>query len=241
MRPTGIYICVPAYEHKMYAETAASIYKTAQFLADKNIHNRMSWYSGADIEDVRNLFITAWYDNYPELSHMLFIDADMGFEPELIRDFIRFDKPLMGVLYAKRKAGPEIVGMVPEGHSVNDIVHGFLRVNAMGCGVMMISRDVITKMLEVMPYLNDPMQSSLMEATPGMGLKRVIRCFDKIRTDNMRLSEDMSFCYRWTACGGELWANVNHKISHVGPFDFAIRYGGVLAAKAEDAKQAQAA
>jgi hypothetical protein len=238
MRPTGVLICIPAYEHKMYAETALSLFCAAQFFAEKKIHCKFTWYSGADIEDVRNLFLTNWYDTQQEFSHLLFVDADMGFEPELLRDFIRFDKPLMGVLYAKRKAGPEIVGIVPEGHSINDVVHGFIRADAVGCGVMMISRDVVTKMLEVMPYLSDEMQSSLMQATPGIKLKRVIRAFDKIRTETMRLSEDMSFCYRWNACGGEVWANVNHKISHVGPFDFAIRYGGVLAAKAQPQEQA---
>ena len=28
--------------------------------------------------------------------------------------------------------------------------------------------------------------------------------------------------------GGEIWANVKHRISHVGPFDFAIRYQGIM-------------
>lgn len=233
MRPTGILICVPAYGQTMNAQTAMSLYTTAQFLSAKGIHNKLTWYSAADIEDVRNLFVTTWYDGHPEFSHLLFVDSDMGFEPELIRDFIRFDKPLLGVLYAKRKMPASIVGTVPEGHSINDVVHGFIRATGMGCGVMMIAREVITTMLERMPELSDAIPSVLAEATPDLNLTRIIRAFDKIRDGNMRLSEDMSFCHRWMACGGELWANVNHKISHVGPFDYAIRYGGVLAAKAK--------
>ena len=94
-------------------------------------------------------------------------------------------------------------------------------------------------MLAKMPELSDPIPSSLAEATPDMKLNRIIRVFDKIRDGGMRLSEDMAFCHRWRQCGGEIWANVNHKISHVGPFDYAIRYGGVLAAKA--AAKAEAA
>lgn len=239
MRPSGILICIPAMGQQMFAQTALSLYTTAQFLAAKNIHNRMTWYAAADIEDIRNLFITTWYDGHPEFSHLLFVDADMGFEPELIRDMLRFDKPLMGVLYAKRKMPASIVGTVPEGHSVADVVHGFIRATGLGCGVMMISREVIKVMLEKMPELSDDIPSSLAEATPDLKLKRIIRCFDKIRDGNMRLSEDMAFCHRWQQCGGEVWANVNHKISHVGPFDYAIRYGGILAAKAKD--QAEAA
>jgi hypothetical protein len=233
MRPTGILICVPAMGQQMCAATALSLYTTAQFLAAKNIHNRMTWYAAADIEDIRNLFVTAWYDGHPEFSHMLFVDADMGFEPELIRDFIRFDKPLMGVLYARRKMPASIVGTVPEGHSVNDVVHGFIRATGLGCGVMLISREVITTMLEKMPELSDPIPSSLAEATPDLKLTRIIRAFDKIRHGNVRLSEDMAFCHRWQQCGGEVWANVNHKISHIGPFDYHMRYGGVLEAKVQ--------
>ena len=117
MKPSGILICVPCMGQQMFAHTALSLYTTAQFLASKNIHNKLSWYAAADIEDIRNLFVTAWYDGQPEFSHMLFVDADMGWEPELIRDFLRFDKPLMGVLYAKRKMPVSVVGTVPEGKS----------------------------------------------------------------------------------------------------------------------------
>jgi hypothetical protein len=241
MRPTGILICVPAMGQQMCAATALSLFTTAQFLAAKNINTRMTWYAAADIEDVRNLFVTVWYDGHPEFSHMLFVDADMGFEPELVRDFIRFDKPLVGALYAKRKMPASIVGTVPEGHSAADVVHGFIPATGLGCGVMMISREVITTMLRQMPELSDPIPSSLAEATPDLKLTRIIRAFDKMRDGDRRLSEDMAFCYRWQQCGGEVWANVNHKISHIGPFDFHMRYGGVLAAKTQAEKQDEAA
>jgi hypothetical protein len=233
MRPTGILICVPAMGQQMCAATALSLYTTAQYLASKNIHNRMTWYSAADIEDVRNLFLTVWYDGHPEFSHMLFVDADMGWEPGLINDYIRFDKPLVGTLYAKRKMPASIVGTVPDGHSIKDVQHGFMRATGLGGGLMMISREVVTTMLEKMPELSDPIPSSLAEATPDLKLKRIIRAFDKIRDANRRLSEDMAFCARWLDCGGEIWANVNHRISHIGPFDYAIRYQGVLEAKAQ--------
>lgn len=239
MRPSGILICVPAMGQQMFAQTALSLFTTAQFLAAKNINSRMTWYSAADIEDVRNLFVTVWYDGHPEFSHMLFVDADMGWEPELIRDYIRFDKPLVGTLYAKRKMPASIVGTVPEGHSLKDVQHGFIQATGLGGGLLMISREVITTMLEKMPELSDPIPSSLAEATPELKLTRIIRAFDKIREKDTRLSEDMAFCHRWMQCGGEIWANVNHRISHVGPFDYAIRYQGVLEAKAAALNEAE--
>jgi hypothetical protein len=231
MKPTGILICIPSQDQKTYMHTAESVYSLGQWLTKEGIKNSLSWFSGSDIEEIRNLFVTAWYDGRPEYSHLLFIDADMGFHPALIRDMIRFDKPLMGTLYAKRKQPPGIVGMLPEGHSTKDIVRGFMRSEGVGCGVMMISRPVIKKMLEEIPRLSKPIQKSLADASPDMNLTRIIHAFDKIKNDEFQLSEDMSFCRRWVALGGEIWANVAHRISHIGTFDYGIRYQGIMEAK----------
>lgn len=239
MRPTGVLICVPAMGQQMCAATALSLFTTAQYLASRNIPCQMTWFSAADIEDMRNLFVTAWYDTQPNYSHLLFVDADMGWEPGLINDYIKFDKPFVGCLYAKRSMTPSIVGTVHEGHSIDDVKHGFIKATGMGGGLMMFSRDVIKAMLLKFPELIDPVPGYVAENTPGMNLTRMLRVFDKIKEPNLRLSEDMAFCHRWQQCGGEVWANVRHKISHIGPFDFHMRYEGVLAAKA--AAKAEAA
>jgi hypothetical protein len=232
-KPTSILICVPAGGEMVTSTTLVSLYSTGQWLTKMGIRNDLKTFSAADIEDIRNLFVTAWYDA-TDYSHMLFIDADMGWHPMLIRDMINFNQPLMGCLYARRNMSPSVVGTVPDGHSLQDVRKGFIKATGLGAGVMMISRDLIREMLEKMPDLSDTRGDYLMEAVAAQTpLTRVIRAFDKIRTPNLRLSEDMAFCYRWQQCGGEIWANVDHKISHIGRFDYHLRYQGVLEKKAE--------
>lgn len=231
MRPRGILICIPAYGQTMTAQTAETLYSVGQWLTKQGIPNQLSWFSAADIVEVRNLFLTVWYDGHPEFSHMLFIDADMGFHPMLVRDMIKFDKPLIGALYAKRQMPASVVGSLPEGHSIKDVKHGFMRATDLGAGVMLISRAVVDLLIARMPELCDTLPSVLTHATP-FKLHRLIRAFDPIKDGTRRLSEDVSFCHRYIECGGEIWANVDHKISHVGPFDYAIRYAGVLENKA---------
>jgi hypothetical protein len=238
MKRPSIMIAVPAGGEMVNVATVVSLYSTGEWLTKMGFRHGLKTFSAADIEDIRNLFVTAWYDA-TDYSHLLFVDADMGFGPELIRDMINFDKPLMGCLYARRNMNPSVVGTLPEGHSIKDVQKGFIRSTGLGCGVMMISREVIKTMLEKMPELNDTQGAYLMEAVSAdVPLKRIIRAFDKIRTPQLRLSEDMAFCYRWLACGGEIWANIHHKISHIGKFDYHLRYEGVLETKA---KQAEAA
>lgn len=233
MSRPSIMICLPAYGQNNAAQTTETLYRLAQFFAFNNVRNQLSWYSAADIVEVRNLFLTTWYDTMPQFSHLLFIDADMGFEPQLIRDMVKFDKPLVGAFYARRQMEPSIVGATLDPkHTLADVTKdGFIKAAYVGGGVMLIQRKMIKEMLEKMPEISDALPSVLANATTAP-LTRLIRAFDCILKGDRRLSEDVSFCHRWRECGGEIWANVNHKISHVGPFDFHMRYMGVLEAKA---------
>ena len=62
-------------------------------------HSTVSY---AYITDARNYLLTRWYDK-TDSTFLLFVDADMGFEPQLIFDMIAFDKPVIGVIYTKRQ------------------------------------------------------------------------------------------------------------------------------------------
>lgn len=237
MSKPSIMICVPAYGQSVAAQTMEALFTLAQYLTANGIRHQLSWYSAADIVEVRNLFLTSWYDCHKQYSHMLFVDADMGFEPQLIRDMVKFDKPLVGAFYARRQMPPSIVGAALDpDHTLKDVTRdGFIKANYIGGGVMLISRKMIDTLIEKMPSVIDALPGVLAAATP-LPLTRLIRAFDCILMDDRRLSEDVSFCSRWRDCGGEIWANINHKISHVGPFDFHMRYMGVLEHKAAQEK-----
>ena len=236
MKKPSIMICMPCYGQSMMMQTARALYDLGNYLTSERIEHRLMMLAAADIEQVRNLFVTEWYEAYPKFSHLLFIDSDMGFEPALIRDMIRFNKPVMGTFYMRRQQEPSVVGLAAVGHSLKDVHQGFLRSNGVGGGVLMISREVIKTMLERLPNMRRKLPGGIQRAYPH--LSSFILAFDKIKTDDVDLSEDLSFCQRWHDCDGEIWANVAHKISHIGPFDYHLRYQGILEAKAKAAEAA---
>jgi hypothetical protein len=41
-----------------------------------------------------------------------------------------------------------------------------------------------------------------------------------ITKDGTYFSEDFAFCKRWTDMGGEIWADLNSKLNHIGPMAF---------------------
>lgn len=237
----GVLICCPAFGEQMSTKTAQSVYNAGQFMTFKGIPNTFFTISAGDIEEVRNLVVTNWYDQHPDLSHLLMIDADMAFPVKMIEDYLTFCKPVMGCFYAKRKFPAEAVGRAFNEGSVDDLVDGFMKVAGVGGGVLMISRHVISTMLDKMPDIIDRDVSG----HPGnfsMSKGRLIRAFDKYRDERgVKLSEDLAFCDRWLRCGGDVWANVNHLIGHIGPHNYAIRYADFLENKAAKAEAEKAA
>lgn len=221
---TGVLICLPVFGQFNMTQTTQTIYGIGQWLTRHNIPNQLLWYSASDIVEVRNLFLTAWYDGYPQYSHMLFLDSDMGFDPLVIRDMLKFNKPLTGLFYRRRQEAVSVVGTTFKNpHTIDDVVDGFIQSTGIGGGGMLIARRLVDEMLSKMPELRDELPSVLAESAPKE-VKKLIRAFDPIREGNRRLSEDMSFCQRWMDCGGEIWANVRYPISHIGPHDYQLCY-----------------
>ena len=111
-----------------------------------------------------------------------------------------------------------------------------MKVEGVGFGCTLIRRDCITKMLDKFPDLIDsrlalhPAGDTLRQA----GTNRLLRLFEKLDLpDRGLVSEDLSFCIRWGQCGGSVWANIGHRMSHVGPFDYCGRYLDVVEAQAQ--------
>jgi hypothetical protein len=98
-----------------------------------------------------------------------------------------------------------------------------MRVDGCGTGIFLVQRACVELMLSKMPDIvdNRPPRELSLSKEPG----RLIRAFEFLTVDGTRLSEDYSFCYRWREkCGGEVWANISHKITHVGKRHFTVRY-----------------
>lgn len=232
----NIFIFVPAFGQIITATTFLTTHALQQQLAAKAIGGGISTMSFPDIAELRAMALTIWYDAMPNSTHLLFIDADMGFPPDLVLDMIMFDEPLVGTIYPQRKAPLSWAGS-GTGKPVTERRGNFMLVEGVGMGCCLIRRDLVTKMLEQMPEMVDtrlnlhPAGDTIKQA----GANRLIRAFEKLDLpDRGVVSEDLSFCLRWNQCGGQVWAAIGHRISHVGPYDYAGCYLDMV-----EAQQAQ--
>jgi len=229
-----IFLFVPAFGQMVSATTFLTTHALRQHLMSKGIGGGISTLSFPDIAELRSMAITVWYDTMPNSTHILFIDADMGFPPELVTDMLMFNEPIVGTVYPQRKMPLSWAGS-GTGASMTERRGDHMLVEGVGFGCTLIRRDVVTKMIEKFPELIDtrlqlhPAGETLRQT----GTNRLLRFFEKLDLPERGLvSEDLSFCIRWKECGGQVWANIGHRMSHVGPYDYAGRYLDVVEAMA---------
>lgn len=221
-----IYMFVPGYGQHVTATTFLTSHALSQALAAKSIGFGVSTLSFPDIAELRNMALTIWFDRLTDITHLLFVDSDMGFSPELVIDMLLFNEPVVGSIYPQRQLPTSWAGS-GTGSTLAERRGDFMRVEGVGMGCCLIRRDAIPPMLERFPELVDhrldlhPAKGIMQSA----GATRMLRFFDKMDIpDRGIVSEDLSFCIRHNLCGGQTWAAIGHRISHVGPYDYGHRY-----------------
>jgi len=195
----------------------------ASALRAKGIQWGISSISNPDISWVRNWFITQWYDCLPQYTHILMIDDDIGFMPDVVLDMLAFGEPVVGAIYPKKTPTRQ---WAVSGIERPEIRGPFIEVEGLGAGCFLIRRDAMATMLERLPEIIDRRPNSIdSDMFREAGVKRFLRPFDCINDpDRGTVSEDISFGRRWRMCGGKVWGATHHKMVHVGPHEYADTY-----------------
>ncbi len=164
------------------------------------------------ISRARSTLVAAFLDN-PAATHLLFVDADIGFEPQQVDRLLRSDKDFTGALYplksidwdfipqrcvergeSVQQAALSYVGsFCPEGErkQEGDFVTGIYA----GGGFQMIRRDALQKMIVAYPETHFshvhslPMSGLRRQAAPSFNLFALFDCIIDPET-GAYLSED---------------------------------------------------
>jgi hypothetical protein len=176
-------------------------------------------------------------------THLLFIDADLGFDPAALLRYLAFGKEVVcGVYPLKRLNIAEIRASSATGDAVAEAASylysstislrddnlpedGFLRAEYAATGFMLIARGVLERMAEAYPTLRfggDHAVSGAATADTRYAF------FDTMIVDGASLPEDYSFCRRWRDIGGEIWIDLTSRFSHVGGYVYRGDLGAAL-------------
>jgi hypothetical protein len=135
--------------------------------------------------------------------HLLFVDADIGFDPLQVVAMLEFDQEFVAGA-APVKAyfdGGLRYAATPCTGSERDASGRFITAERVGGSLMLLKRTVFERMIAAYPatrYTYD-FVSRNEESSDRFAL------FDPLLVGGRYLSEDYAFCYRWRALGGRIW------------------------------------
>jgi len=99
--------------------------------------------------------------------------------------------------------------------------NGFAKVRFAGTGFLMMKRDVIVKMAGHYPELKYSRENRAEDTLKNSPWRFALFNCMIDQTTGIYLSEDFSFCRRWTDMGGEIWADLQSRLTHTGPISLA--------------------
>jgi hypothetical protein len=154
-----------------------------------------------------------------EATHLLFVDADVGFSPDAVfrlldsgRDVIGGAYPRKAQMTAALRNGELALELDPLGDEAAD-ADGLRRVAAVGAGFLMISRPAAQRLLDAYPHLLAKL-SDVQGAADG-GALMVFDSFVEPETGRY-LNDWQAFGRRWRDLGGEVWVDTRAGLTHIG-------------------------
>lgn len=246
----NLVVATPCFGGQLSVLYAASLFKLQTALRAYSDFNLKLIFKDGDalITRARASLISQFLDD-PSATHLLFIDADIGFEPEQVLRLLQCGAEMCAAVYpvkridwdkvkrtmdsARPNPAAASLQYVFEVEDPNAVIAkaGFVKVRYAGTGFLMIRRQALEKMCAQYPHLQYQRDHSLDAATASSKRFALFECM--IAEDGTYLSEDFAFCKRWTDMGGEIWADLDSKLHHVGPMtfrgDLSSQFAGAIA------------
>ena len=239
-----LFVATPMYGGLCNGQYAMGMIQMVQVCAQNNI---LMYYSFMQNESLitrgRNSLAHDFLDT--DSTHLMFIDADIGFNPQDIVSMIDTDKDIICGVYPKKEinwmhvteavkagvpphdlhnfTGAFVVNLVGDAPVAEGKVNEPLEISNGGTGFMLIKREVFEKLAETVPeYNNDMFIAVDTERKPKIIKEFFATSIDK-SSGNRLLSEDYHFCKIAREAGFKVWAAPWVNLVHCGTYNFAGR------------------
>jgi len=239
-----VFLAVPMYGGMCTGFFTQSLITATKVLSDNNIDLSVSFlFNESLIQRGRNLLAHQFMQN-EAATHLMFIDADIKFNPADIVHMLRADKDIICGIYPKKEINWHTVEQaVKEGVPVDQLKNktGSMVVNLVGyegqvtvpanepleiwnggTGFMLIKKEVLVKMKEQLPAYRNDVKVLSGEITDW--ITEYFACAIEPGVQRL-LSEDYYFCWKAREMGIKIYAAPWVNLGHFGSYLFE---GGLL-------------
>ena len=257
-----IFLGMPMYGGMLTEATLHGLLEIQNYTRNSGIKMRVQTIGNESlITRARNTLVSMMLDQTDfAATHLLFIDADIGFHWQNIERLLCADKDIVcgiyprkhlylekvkGILEKNPNANIEEIEAKALGYNVNfdDAFNikgenGFFKVNEAATGMMLVKREVFRTMFKKFPerkYESDQIVNGLPYKSDN--------CYDLFAVgpyetktkegpiQKRYLSEDYYFSRLWQECGGEIWGDLASPLTHFGNRAFKGHVGSLVAPK----------
>jgi hypothetical protein len=246
-----LYILTPCYGGMCHVNYVIKIIETKEILKNNNIDCEILFMKNESlITRARNNLIARAMNDI-NMTHILFIDSDITWNPNDIIKLLNHDKDLCGGAYPKKNYNWNKLNNINNildkkkidfNNNISDINfiyqnlmdyninnlsnnininNNLLEVYTLATGFMMIKRNCIEKMIE---KYNDTKYIDDIGYFQNENNNYTYALFDCGIVKNHYFSEDWMFCHRWKELGGSIWLDVSINLTHTGNEDYKGRY-----------------
>ena len=239
-----IFLGMPMYGGMLTENTMHGLLQLQQWSIATQVPLRLQTMGNESlITRARNTIVSMMFDDKDFIAtHLLFIDADIGFNAQNVERLLLADKDVACGIYPRKHVHfeklKEVIKENPDatedelhakslGYNLNfdnpndvKVENGFCKVSEAATGMMLVKRDVFRTMMKKFPerkYNSDQIINGKHFSSNY--------CYDLfpagVYGEKKRyLSEDYYFSRLWQECGGEIWADVSMPLTHFGNMAF---------------------
>lgn len=233
-----IYVATPAYGGLVTTNYMLSILDLSRTAPETGFDVSINLLGKDSLITRSRNTLVAHFLTASDATHMMFIDADIGFRPDQVKRMLDFDQDVVAGMYPlkalrwdqpatlthpedPRTAMLHYVGRFETGPAL-ETRDGFVTGVYCGTGFMLMRRAVLERMVAAHPETAYRTDHVLATGTAGETVGRAHALFEcTIDPDSGEyLSEDFGFCRRWRALGGTIWLDTLGSLSHTGATDY---------------------
>jgi hypothetical protein len=191
----SIFIATPTYDEWVSMEHAAALFGSAAYLAQQRIGMSHAILPGNPFLDMaRNQLVASFLAS--DATDMLFVDADVGWDPTILLRVLSHPQEIVGGLVPKRDA------------TRGDSYHMNAMTGVIGENRLFQCKELPTAFMRI--------KRSAFEKLQAAGHGTPERPFFKIGNAQSEFGEDIYFCRRWCELGEHLWIDSDITFTHRG-------------------------
>jgi hypothetical protein len=214
----SVLIALPCYGGMVSDKTAKGLFNLGKELRTNQIDHGLITLANESLITKGRSRIANFFINNTQYEYVMFIDADIGFEPQDVLKLLSYQRDIVCGAYPMKSIPLQYNYNISQPPLAED---GLIKIDNIGFGFALIHRRVFDKIRENYEDL---------KYTPALGhssypiteaeYHNSYHYFNELKKDMAFLPEDFSFFERANSVGFTSWLDTSIKLCHVGSHVF---------------------